>query len=309
MEAIFIILLALLLDLLLGDPPNALHPVAWMGKVITLLLKGSQKSSPRVQLFWGIMVTLLTMAIFVIPVYFLLDWLKGWNIIVFVIAAALLFKMTFSIKGLCQAALKIKKLLMGNDLQRARFEMRALVSRNTSQLTPGQMVSAAIESVGESSCDSFFAPLFYFVFLGVPGAFAYRVINTLDAMIGYHGQYEYIGKFAARLDTVVNFIPARLAALAIVAASWLCRSRSWKAWKIMRRDAVKTESPNAGWTMSAMSGALDVQLEKVGYYKLGDAEHALNISHIDKSLKIMVTACMLWFLLVIAGEVVYYVVR
>jgi adenosylcobinamide-phosphate synthase len=307
MEIVYILIVAVMIDLIFGDPPNALHPVFWMGQVISFLLKGSQKRSSKVQFIWGLAVTLLTMGIFVTLVFFLLNWLKNWNLIAFIIVAAVLFKTTFTLKGLWRAALKIKKLLAGEKLAEARFELRALVSRNTSELNTPRMVSATVESVAESSCDSFFAPLLFFAILGVPGAVGYRVINTLDAMIGRHGQYEYIGKFAAKLDTVVNFIPARFAALLIIISSWLCRAQAQQAWQIMRRDAGKTASPNAGWTMSAMAGALGVQLEKIGFYKLGDMQQELNLGHIDKSIQIVVIAALIWTAMVIAGEVLYHV--
>ena len=309
MEAVYILIFAVCLDLVFGEPPNVLHPVVWMGQVITLFLRGSQKRSNAVQFVWGLAVTLLTIGIFVAATLFLLKWLRDLNLIAFIIISAVLLKTTFSLKGLWQAALKIKKLLAAGKLAEARFELRALVSRNTAELNNPRMVSAAVESVAESSCDSFFAPLLFFAILGVPGAIGYRVINTLDAMIGRHGQYEYIGKFAAKLDTVVNYIPARIAALTIVLASWLCRAKARQAWQIMRRDAGKTLSPNAGWTMSAMAGALGVQLEKIGFYKLGDMQQDLNLGHIDQSIKIVVTASLIWTAIVIAGEVIYHVYR
>jgi adenosylcobinamide-phosphate synthase len=307
LETVYILILALLLDLAFGEPPNAIHPVVWMGRVIAFLIKPCLKWSGARQFIWGLLVTLMTLAVFVTPVYFLMNWLHDFNLFAFMIVAAMLLKVSFSLKGLWQAALKIKKLLIEEKLPGARFELRALVSRNTAQLNTAQMVSATVESVAESSCDSFFAPLFFFAFLGVPGAIGYRVINTLDAMIGRRGQYEYIGKFAAKLDTVVNFIAARLAALAIVLASWIQRAKAGQAWRIMRRDAGKTLSPNAGWTMSAMAGALDVQLEKVGFYKLGEPHQALKIGDIDLSIKIVMTACLIWSLVVAAGEVIYHV--
>jgi adenosylcobinamide-phosphate synthase len=136
---------------------------------------------------------------------------------------------------------------------------------------------------------------------------AYRVINTLDAMIGHHGEYEYLGKFAARLDSVANFIPARITALIIVLAAWICKKSASGAWQIMLRDRRKTESPNAGWTMSAIAGALGVQLEKVGYYKLGNNQNSLSLSTIDASLHIIMTAALIWSLLLIAVEVIYHV--
>ena len=194
-----------------------------------------------------------------------------------------------------------------DKLAEARFELRSLVGRDTSKLDKSLMVSATVESVAENSCDSFFAPLFYFLFFGVPGAIAYRVINTLDAMIGHHGEFEYLGKFAARLDTVANFIPARITALIIVLAAWICKRNASGAWRIMLRDRRKTESPNAGWTMSAIAGALGVQLEKVGYYKLGDNHNSLSLSTIDASLQIVMTAALIWSLLLILAEVIYHV--
>ena len=133
--------------------------------------------------------------------------------------------MTFSIKGLRRAAFKIKNLLQDDDLDKTRFELRALVSRDTAGLPRPLLASAAVESVAEGTCDSLVAPLFYFLLLGVPGAIGYRVVNTLDAMIGYHGKYEYLGKFAARLDDVLNYIPARLAALLLVLAAAFQKSR------------------------------------------------------------------------------------
>lgn len=135
---------------------------------------------------------------------------------------------------------------------------------------------------------------------------AYRVINTLDAMIGHHGEFEYLGKFAARLDSIANFIPARITAFIIVLAAWICKKNASGAWQIMLRDRRKTESPNAGWTMSAIAGALGVQLEKVDYYKLGDNHGSLSLSTIDASLQIIMTSAFIWSLLIILAEVIYH---
>jgi adenosylcobinamide-phosphate synthase len=306
-DIIYILLLALALDLALGDPPNAIHPVAWMGQVIAFLIGKGKGLSPTGQLIYGISTILLTTALFVTPVYFLLVYLKDLNIIAYIILASLIFKTTFTLRGLRGAALKVKSLLVDDKLAEARFEVRALVGRNTAGLDSRQLISATVESLAENSCDSFFAPLFYFLFLGVPGAVAYRVINTGDAMIGHHGEYEYLGKAAARLDTVVNFIPARLTALTLILACWLARSRAGSAWRTMLRDAGKTESPNAGWTMSAAAGALGVQLEKVGYYKLGDNLNSLSLESIDTTLKIVTLAAGVWAGLIFISEVIWFV--
>jgi adenosylcobinamide-phosphate synthase len=310
MEILFILPIALVLDLALGEPPSVIHPVVWIGKVISFLIKGGRRCSPTVQFLYGLGVVLVTVGIFVTPVYFALSYLKDINSIAFVVIAALIFKTTFSLKELRRAALRVRNLLAKDKLAEARFEIRSLVGRDTSKLDKSQLVSATVESVAENSCDSFFAPLLYFALFGpfgVVGTVAYRVINTLDSMIGHHGEFEYLGKFAARLDSVVNFIPARIAALTIVVSSWVCRAKTAAAWRIMLRDGRKTESPNAGWTMSAMAGALGVQLEKVGYYKLGDNHNPLSTASIDASLKIAMIAALIWSLAIVLAEVVYHV--
>ena len=296
METILIIALAAAIDVALGDPPNAFHPVAWMGKVISLLEKGGLKLNPAAQFIYGTVMTLFAMALFVVPTYFLFRYLGDAHIAIRVVVAGILLKSTFSIRGLRRAAYKVRDLLRSEKLDEMRFELRALVSRDTKDLPEPLLVSAAVESVGEGTCDSLVAPLFYFLFLGVPGAIGYRVVNTLDAMVGYHGKYEYLGKFAARLDDVLNYIPARIAALLIVLAAVIKRSGR-SAWRIAFRQHGRTESPNAGWPMAAMAGALDVRLEKAGHYVLGEEKSTLVPETIDSAVNIFSIAAALWIVI------------
>jgi adenosylcobinamide-phosphate synthase len=296
METIIVIALAAAIDIALGDPPNAFHPVARMGKVISLLEKGGLKLNPAAQLIYGAVMTLFITALFVVPVFFLFRYLGDVHIVIRIIAAGLLLKSTFSIRGLRKAACKVKKLLENEKLDEMRFELRALVSRDTSALSRPLLVSAAVESVGEGTGDSLVAPLFYFLFLGVPGAIGYRVVNTLDAMIGYHGKYEYLGKFAARLDDVLNFIPARIAALVLVLAAIVKRNGK-NAWRTAFREHAKTESPNAGWPMAAMAGALDVRLEKPGHYVLDGGGRTLVPETIVGAVNIFSLAAALWIMI------------
>jgi adenosylcobinamide-phosphate synthase len=307
LELVFILLGGLVIDLTLGDPPSPVHPVSWMGKFISLLVRFGKRKAPAVQFIFGCGVVVLTLSVFVIPVYLLLGYLNGVSAAAFVVTGAVIFKLCFSLRGLRSAALRIKHLLAEDKLSDARFELRSLVGRDTAQLDKSLMVSATVESVAENTCDSFIAPLFYFLIFGVSGAVAYRVINTLDAMIGHHGEFEYLGKFAARLDSVANFIPARITALLIVLAAWVRRENATGAWKMMLRDRNRTESPNAGWTMGAIAGVLGVQLEKVGFYKLGDNNSPLTPNTIDASLQIIMTAAMVWSLMLVAAGVIYHV--
>ncbi len=307
MEIILILLLAVAIDLALGEPPRLIHPVVWMGKAISFLERGAIDKSAVTQLFYGLAMTLVATGLFAVPAYFALMYLKSLGIAAYIIGAAMLLKTTFSLKELRKAALRVKNLLLKDRLDEARFELRSLVSRDSRGLSKPLMASATVESVAESTCDSFVAPLFYFLLLGVPGAVGYRVVNTLDAMIGYHGRYEYLGKFASRLDDVLNFIPARLTALLLVLATFLSRRDARASWHAALSEHSKTESPNAGWTMSAIAGALGVQLEKVGHYKLGDNHHSLSLSTIDASVQIITTTALVWSLLLILAEVIYHV--
>ena len=164
--------------------------------------------------------------------------------------------------------------------------MSALVSRDTSQLTIGQMAAGAIESVAENITDSIVGPLLAFALFGLPGAVAYRAINTLDSMVGYHGRYEYLGKPSARLDDLVNLLPARLAALLLwLSTVALPGMAGGRAWRIMFAHRGRTESPNAGWTMAAMAGGLGVTLEKVGHYRLGDPAPEPEAQHIGRATR------------------------
>jgi len=307
LESLLVLLLAIAIDLALGDPPDIAHPVAWMGKIISWLEKGGTGRRPLTQFFYGALITIFTVGIFAVPVYFIILYVEGLNTLVYVIVASLLLKSTFSVRGLWQAALKVKRLLLGNHLEEARFEMRSLVSRDTRELSGALIAAATVESVSENASDSFVAPLFYFLLFGVPGAVAYRVVNTLDSQIGYHGKYEYLGKFACRLDDILNFIPARLTALLLVLSAFVCRRNGRESWKVAVRDHVRTESPNAGWPMAAISGALGLSLEKEGHYHLGEAANPPVPEMITDSLKLVLVAMSAWVLICFLIGGIYFV--
>jgi adenosylcobinamide-phosphate synthase len=307
MEIIAILLIALALDLIFGEPPNAWHPLAWLGKLISVETRLAPKKDRLRQLAYGVTMVLITLGLIVTAVYFWLAYLREFNLVVYVIVAGLLVKFSFSLRGLRQAIRTVRELLAKNNLSQARISLKSLVSRNTDELNKSQVISAAVESAAENICDSFVAPLFYFLLFSVPGAIAYRVINTFDAMVGYHGHWEYLGRFAARLDDVANFIPARITALIIVLASVICRKNTSQAWRIMIRDHKKTESPNAGWTMGAIAGALGVQLEKAGHYKLGDNHFPLSLDSLDTSRQIILVTAIIWCSISVLAEVVYLV--
>jgi len=307
MEAQIILLIALVTDIALGEPSNLFHPVAWMGKVISFFEKIGTRRSPLFQLIYGTCITIFLIIFFSSLTYFVLAYLKDLNLVVYMVIGALLLKSTFSLKGLRKAALKVKNSLLRNKIEEARYELRSLVSRDTTDLSQPLLVSAAVESVAESTCDSFVAPLFYFLFFGIPGAVAYRVVNTIDSMLGYHGDFEYLGKFASRLDDVLNYIPARIAALLLVLASFFSGKQTRSSWQVAISEHSKTESPNAGWTIAAVAGALSVQLEKAGHYKLGKAGKQLIPDTIDSSLQLTLITASLWVIITLAARGIHFV--
>jgi adenosylcobinamide-phosphate synthase len=331
MTGLCILLGALLLDLLAGDAPNRFHPVAWLGKFISLQLRLVPAKGNVRQFIYGMAMVILTVLIFAIPLSFLKsyceaaaaaaaicplpdtgllrhfvprnDEIGGEATIAYILFSIYLLKNTFSLHGLWQAVQKVKLSLAGGNLVKARWHTNALVSRKTENLSHEQVISATIESCSENLCDSFVAPLFYFAIFGLPGAVAYRIVNTFDAMIGFHGKWEYSGKFAARLDDVLNFIPARLSGLLIVLASAIFRADFAKSWQTMLRQHGKTESPNAGWTMSAMAGSLGITLEKSGAYCLNGGGRELTLAAITRSQQIVVAAAAIWVTMVTGIEV------
>ncbi len=283
---VLVLLLALLMDLALGEPPNRLHPTVWIGNTVALAerIAPGPQTAPPLQLTFGIGMALLIPAAWGAAAWALSYGLLQLHPLAYLLVVAALLKTTFSVRMLHRVAAGIGRVLTAGDIAEARRQMSALVSRDTSLLTAGQMAAGAIESVAENITDSIVGPLLAFALFGLPGAVAYRAINTLDSMVGYHGRYEYLGKASARLDDLVNLLPARLAAALLwLGIAILPAMAGGRAWRIMFAHRGRTESPNAGWTMAAMAGGLGVTLEKVGHYRLGDPAPEPETHHIGRA--------------------------
>jgi adenosylcobinamide-phosphate synthase len=282
--------LALLMDVVVGEYPAFLHPVVWMGKLTSASFCLAPASGWWRQLFFGTFATLMIVGLSASLTWFLLRIVSAYPPVEIAVAAFLL-KASFALRELGQAATRVVQPLEEGSLADARKALLSLCSRDPSALTEEELLAATIESLAENASDSFIAPLLFYVLLGVPGALAYRAINTLDAMIGYRGKYEAMGKFAARLDDVANWIPARLAALLFLSVGWLLGGNVGCGWRILRRDAAKTPSPNGGRPMAAMAGLLCVQLSKKDVYSLGDADELLTAAKVRQAWRIVVAAC------------------
>jgi len=284
-----VLTLALLIDLTLGEPPEKIHLTVWIGTLVEFLRHGMKNKGSNIEKLNGILLASFVVGVFATSVYFMLLMVRQHiGLVVYAITAAFFLKQTFAIKSMEHHTVPIATAFEKDDIEIARGLLQHIVRRDTRNLSEQQVISGAVESIAEGTVDGITSAFFYFALFGVSGALAFRVINTLDSMIGYKDQeHVNIGWFSARLDTVANYIPARLTAFLMVIAAWLLRENWKEAWRILHRDKNKTESMNAGWPMSTMAGALGVQLEKPSCYTLGDANEELSPRHITGALRIM----------------------
>jgi adenosylcobinamide-phosphate synthase len=280
---------ALLLDQLVGEYPTWLHPVVWIGRLTSVLLRLAPVAGWWRQFLFGAILT-IGVVVFWTALAYLVMRLTANVLFVGILPGVFLLKASFAMRELGAAAERVRQPVEAGDLPAAREALRSLCSRDPSQLDGEALLAATIQSLAENASDSFVAPLFYFVLAGVPGAIAYRAINTLDAMIGYRGKYEALGKFAARLDDVANVVPARLTAVLLLLAGCLTGKDVGAAWRVLRRDGALTPSPNGGRPMAVMAGLLGVRLEKKGAYALGDPVHPLTPAAVRDAWRLVVLA-------------------
>jgi adenosylcobinamide-phosphate synthase len=304
-SGIAIMVLALLWDIVLGEP-RRFHPVSGVGAVIGWLERKAPGQGRVRPFLYGLGMAVLLPAALGVAAWYLGRGLVRVHEVAYLVVGTYLLKSCFSVRELGRAARGVADELEAVRLDRARERLTCLVSRDTEGLSPPLAASAAVESVAENSTDGFLAPWLAFALFGLPGAVAYRALNTMDSMLGYHGRYEYLGKAAARLDDLVNLIPARMSAVLIVAAAWPAGSSARRAWQTMWRQHRRTESPNAGWTMSTMAGALGVELQKVGHYKLGQPGSPVGPVKIRRAVVVMYRAAALAFLLALGVMVIRY---
>jgi adenosylcobinamide-phosphate synthase len=293
------IVVAVALDLV-GELPASWHPVVWYGTAIGRL----ERCAPHgegARLAYGGGMILIAAPLAILPAMTVQRLARRAETTLAgygharqgTIAAALIegaaLSPFFALRMLVASGRTVRVALERGDLPAAREALGSLVSRERGDLDAPLVAAAAVESLAENLSDSVVAPLLFYALFGLPGAAIYRLVNTFDAMIGYHGQYEHLGKAAARLDDALNFLPARLTACLIITFAPLFGGDARAAWRIWRRDARRTSSPNAGHPMAAAAGALGVQLEKVGHYTLGDARQLVTPATIQRAEKMVRT--------------------
>lgn len=253
--------LGFLCDQIIGDPPKWPHPVIFMGKFIAWYEKKFNWGSPRRRRFWGAVLTILTVGGGFLLTYGIIWIGKFLSPIVGLVIEVLLLSTTLAGKSLLDAGKAVLAPLQRGDLEEGRTKLSWFVSRDTSQMGEEEITRGTIETLAENYVDGILSPLIYMALGGAPLAMAFKGVSTLDSMIAYRNErYEDFGWFAARLDDVANYIPARISVILLLVAGWLHRKPVVHAYKIWRRDAKGHPSPNGGNPESVMAGLLGIQL-------------------------------------------------
>ncbi|MFQ5781981.1 MAG: cobalamin biosynthesis protein [Nitrosopumilus sp.] len=305
LESILIVVFALGLDFIFGDPKNKYHPTAWIGTLIAKLTPLAKNQNINIEKLGGIFVVIIPIGV---VVGFLLTLELGISLlttnlmtaIISVVAGAILLKTTLAIRGMEKYALSVVDSLEQDNLDSARENLAMIVKRNTKNLDKNHIISGVLESISENTVDGITGPLFYYAFFGLPGAFLYRIINTADSMIGYKTHiFKNMGWFAATCDSILNYIPSRLTGFIMIISAAILQNNWKESYKIMIRDGKKTESPNAGYPMAALAGALGTKFEKINHYKLGDGEIILTKQHVLSAIIMMKLTSVLFFGIII----------
>lgn len=309
------IVIAFLIDCILGDPYNFPHPVRFIGKYIKLFEnKVFNKTRTKIELkyFYGVLLTISTVGLTFILTIIILQIAKSINIYLFYILNIIILWTTIAPKCLAQEGYKVYKPLKDDNIELARNRISFLVSRDTENLSKSQICRATVETILENISDGVIAPLFYAFIGGAPLAMAYKAVNTLDSMVGYRNdKYENFGFFSAKLDDCLNFIPSRLSGILIIISAFCLKYDYRNALKIFIRDRKKHESPNSAHPESAGAGALDIQLGGATSYfgeihnkpYIGDNIKQIMPNDILKSIKLLYISTIILILIGICIQI------
>ena len=284
--------IAYVLDLIFGDPQNVVHPVQVIGKIISagekVLLRKKYK------FLAGAVLNIFTVSITYTLMYLISKSVK--ISVFFMIIEIYLMYTIFSINSLAREGNRVYRILKEGDIEKARKDWSYLVSRDTEMMDEKMIIRSTMETISENTVDGIVAPMFYMFLGGMPLAMAYKAINTLDSMVGYKNEkYMDFGKFSAKVDDAVNFIPARITGILIVLASMILGYDYKNSLKIFIRDRKNHSSPNSAHSEASVAGALGVQFGgKVSYFgkeinkpTIGDKIKDFELEDIRKNIRIM----------------------
>lgn len=311
MQILIMVVAGFWLDLLLGDPHSWPHPVKVMGRLIYYLTnKFNQPAYSSHQKRWlGLMTWIITVGLSGIIIYFIL-YLCRFNQLLYLLVGTYFSYTCISTQQLAIEARKVIKLLQKNDLALARQQLAMIVGRDTKNLNREEILKATIETVAENTSDGVIAPLCYLMLGGPTLGIIYKSINTLDSMIGYNNEkYRDFGRFAAKCDDLVNYLPARITWLLLIISGWILQGDVHEAWLVGKRDCKKHLSPNSAFPEAVVAGMLHLQLGGPHYYfgKLvnkpyigDDFQVMVNVNHLKKTITMLYVTAII-ALIILAG--------
>ena len=295
-----------ILDLIIGDPQNPIHPIRLIGnlcsKLESLFRRILRESLKLAGLLTWISVILIVFLVseFIVKVSFRINFIIG------IIISGIMFYFTISTKALKVEGLKVIKFLLKEDIEGARKQLSYIVGRDTKSLDKEGILRAVVETIAENMSDGVVAPILYAGLFGVPFAFVYKAVNTMDSMFGYkNDKYKDFGFFPAKLDDVFNFIPARVTGYLIVVASYILKMDYKNSYKIYERDKNNHSSPNSAHPEAAVAGALGLRLGGANYYfgklvdkpTIGDELKKIEINDVYNTNKILYLVAFLSYLI------------
>lgn len=290
-DRIIVLVTAFILDMIIGDPHWMWHPVQGIGRLIEYterllrrvfaLREEREADRGRKKVAGGILVILVLLPSVLVPMLILYAAERIHPYVRLAAEIVLCYQM-LAMKSLRVESMKVYHALMKQDIEGARQAVSMIVGRDTEKLSEEGITKAAVETVAENTSDGVIAPLIYMALFGACGAFFYKAVNTMDSMIGYkNDKYIYLGMIAAKLDDVVNYIPARLSALFMIVVSGVLGMNAKQAWRIYKRDRYQHASPNSAQTEAVCAGALSIQLAGDAYY-FGELYHKPVIGDADR---------------------------
>ena len=298
-------LLAVIIDRLIGDPRSSIHPVVMIGNLIALLERKllNRQSTCLLKKLAGALLVIIVLGTTYGLVWWIMQLLTTIHPWAQFIVGALLLSFTITPDSLAKAGQEIYDYLLTGDLIQARRKVGWIVGRDTDELDVAEVTRGTVETIAENIVDGIISPLFYFVIGGVPLAFLYRAVNTLDSMVGYkNDKYMDFGMVAARVDDVFNYIPARLTGILLVLSAIILRFNVYGTITTIWRDSAKHPSPNSGFTEAGVAGALGIRLGGLNYYGgvpsqrayMGQALTKLAPQHIKQAIQMMYTTTILF---------------
>ena len=313
--SIYACIIGFILDMIFGDPHWLYHPIRLIGKLITNIEKMVRSCFPKAksgERMGGIVLAIIVMVVSTCIPFMILVICYKIHVYLGVAIESIFCYQLLATKSLKVESMKVYKALKGGDIEKARYAVSMIVGRDTKSLDAVGITKAAVETVAENTSDGSIAPLIGIIIGGAPLGFLYKSINTMDSMIGYkNDKYINLGRFAAKLDDIVNYIPARFSAYMMILSAYILGMDGKNAYRIYKRDRYKHASPNSAHTESVCAGALRIKLAGDAYYfgklhkkeYIGDALRETEVEDIKRANRLLYMCAVLSFVLLMGIKI------